>query len=238
MTEVEDLSQAISSVSWAPVPEKDGEPPWTGITFAPNRVVGSSKNRCATAFIDLPIEQPISVPIAALTGVVPKQVPVEIATDDRRLYMRTDVDTEMSMVRYAETLPLDVIDNMVYGKKADMHQVVEFAGDHFRDSASRMRQILDGLELPALIMGMEAHQDEMTMTSVGREGDELVDVIPATRIEGHEEFKIRWDIRKAADVFGPKGKVVRLTCGSGFQRNPVFVDFDNVAIGAIGIAKL
>lgn len=103
MVEVTGLAKAVSLVQWAAA--KTGEPPLIGVYFDGEHVLATDRYRFASAPCKLDLPEGITVPPAAITGILKSAETVLMRVEGSRICIMPDDYTQIAMRVYGVPYP-------------------------------------------------------------------------------------------------------------------------------------
>lgn len=205
LVEVEDLSAALKSVSWVAQNEREASAPWTGVTIDGATILACSKTQLCEVDLVVPVDEPITVPAAAMASVVPRNHPVEIGAADYRFLMRPDPETEITTSIYAETHPIPALQQIREKTDTECHERFKFDLEDFSKAVGRIRTIADQEAVPRVSIHTEGNELVLSVSSV--DGDSLTDAIECERVAGSDEAGMVLDPKIIAGITSMRGGV-------------------------------
>lgn len=103
MQEVVGLSKAVSQVVWAAA--KNGDPPLIAVHLDGKLALATDRYKFASAPCELPLADPITVPPAALTGILKTTGSVMMRIEGSQVYIMPDEFTQIALTAYGVDYP-------------------------------------------------------------------------------------------------------------------------------------
>lgn len=166
---VERFSQRVKQIAWA-TSKKDI--PLTGI-FVDGEVLGAcDRFRVATVPCPMPVESPVSAPLAPLTAVLRNVEDIEVRVTERCFEIVPAEDVQLTSALYALPYP-DIRKAMPKGD--DLICTLRFERDHFREAVSRMLAFVKADDNPqmTLTFSEEAINLDIVLPDVGELHDQI-----------------------------------------------------------------
>lgn len=169
LVEVEGFTRRVKQIAWA---ADRKQAPITGI-FADGEVLAATDGK-RVAFVPcpMPVERPVSAPLAPLTSVLKFAEDVRVRVTDRRFEIVPGDDVQLTATLYEQAYP-DV--RRVLPAADDLAATARFERDAFRDSLTRMIAFVkadDSPQMQVTFLAGEIHLD-ITLPDVGELHEEF-----------------------------------------------------------------
>lgn len=180
---VDGFAQLLAQVAWACASDK---PPIAGVHIDGERLVALDGQKIAIVPCKIPVDAPITVPLAALSGLIKNTTQVGLIARDTRLYLLPDDETQASTVIYDAPYP-----NFERVLREDFEHTCEFVSGELEEAVSRMMVLVKTEKYPLvkLTIGWNTIGIQMDVPEIGLMEDEI-DLSSSSMPPNSERFDI------------------------------------------------
>ena len=154
---VESLGSMLKSVVFA-CGRKDG-PPLDGVHIDGETISATDKKGGAMVKCDVPVENPITVPLRVLSGLFVREQTIGLASKDDRLILSLDVDTQLTSQIYVAPFP--ALDKALRRAQENVVGTSDIDKQEMLECLQRINGLMGGTEGPRVELTVKSTEIEL-----------------------------------------------------------------------------